>query len=75
MCMTSSNGTEWSTPSYLGFDTSAGPCALAFQDRIQMSYRDPNGNGILYQDSPDGTHFENYRYTDLKHRLPTAGQL
>ena len=65
MRITSDDGITWSSPDYLGFTTSAGPCALTFQDQVQMFYRDPDGNGILHQDSAVGVHFGNYRYTGL----------
>jgi hypothetical protein len=59
MHLISSDGVNWkkSNPFYTGFDTSAGPAAIAFNQTLYVFYRDPDGNGILYIQSTDGIAF------------------
>jgi len=65
MHMTSPNGNAWSSPTHIGYNTSAGPCAVVFQKRLNVFFRDPDGSGILHVDSADGRKFRKFLYIGL----------
>jgi hypothetical protein len=56
--VSSPDGVNWSGDSYIGYNTSAGPRAIALSDELlHVFYRDGSGNGILHDASPDGASF------------------
>lgn len=76
MHTTSPDGKAWSKPGYIGYNTSSGPCAVAFRNQLHIFYRDPSGKGILHVSSADGSGFGNSEYIGLNCDYePTAAAL